>query len=673
MKQTLAIVTCLCLLHSLCRAAGPVTVLAQTNGKLAAPTNFILANVTNSDGSIGIALLADGKTDFRFTGGSNFARGSVVYLSTNGNDSTGQRGRSDLPFQSTTNARLAAVPGDTIFTFPGLYEAHMNIMTNGVTWFVEAGTTFFTTNWQQPMFGDLTNAMTNVVLGRGIFRAVYTNGGAIGGGTPWGIADVCNSGSDFVFEALQFYTDLGGSSTGTIFRNRAGKLKATAFDTMICTNSSTITHGFPFICDMASGGIAPTNDISISLKAEKIYCRAPSSDPSNELGAVYYFNGAPGAMSGLLTVEASVVDTGIVCFHGGGSNMTTRIKIGDLVSRGGQVNVPTFRWQNAGLIDLEFGTASNTCPTNQWILSTSLNTILRGNRNLIRGRLLSGGGSGCALINANAGDFQIDEIRDVHGWQYMYQQASAPGRVNYGRFDFHAAVASGANTTTNFAFFNMSSANAGWFTIANGLMQMATNGMHSNAAAVWLVATNITFDNVQVRGLRDATNSHFSIRSQTANNRFNIKGSLLANVPYDPTNLLSQGGDYVNLLFTNGYFLTNAFAINSQLTNNGLLTNGIPMFTNAAGSGITNNFANARTLDVSANVVFSPGATSAASAAILVSNAFGWYEAEQVGYAQLTITGSFTNMLHAVVGVGEIVVLTNAVNATATYINVRGR
>ena len=96
---------------------------------------------------------------------------NTVYVSKNGNDSTGLRNRPDLPFLTMTAAKAASLPGDTGIVFPGLY-AENNLLKSGVNWSFWPGVTISNTPSANDtngfgIFDDrTTGATTNYIYGR---------------------------------------------------------------------------------------------------------------------------------------------------------------------------------------------------------------------------------------------------------------------------------------------------------------------------------------------------------------------------------------------------------------------------------------------------------------------------------------------------------------------------
>ena len=132
-----------------------LTLQVDTNGNLLNPTNFFHQNSARLNADVHLLL--------QFF--------NTVYVSKNGNDSTGLRNRADLPFLTMTAAKAAALPGDTGIVFPGLY-AENNLLKSGVNWSFWPGVTISNnpaandTNGYG-IFDDRTSgATTNYIYGR---------------------------------------------------------------------------------------------------------------------------------------------------------------------------------------------------------------------------------------------------------------------------------------------------------------------------------------------------------------------------------------------------------------------------------------------------------------------------------------------------------------------------
>jgi hypothetical protein len=92
--------------------------------------------------------------------------GNVVWVDkVNGNDSTGERGRTDKPFLNLIAAQEAALDGDLVYVRPGVYSAS-NLGKNGVNWFFAEGTKINgTASGGECIFGDQNNPKKYRVLG----------------------------------------------------------------------------------------------------------------------------------------------------------------------------------------------------------------------------------------------------------------------------------------------------------------------------------------------------------------------------------------------------------------------------------------------------------------------------------------------------------------------------
>jgi hypothetical protein len=109
----------------------------------------------------------------------NVAIGNSVFVSTNGNNTTGTRGRLDKQFRTLAYAKTNALAGDTIFVFPGNYTNN-NLLKAGVNWYFYPGANVYYTMQGQTdagygIFDDRgSGATTNTIGGAGEFY--YTTG-----------------------------------------------------------------------------------------------------------------------------------------------------------------------------------------------------------------------------------------------------------------------------------------------------------------------------------------------------------------------------------------------------------------------------------------------------------------------------------------------------------------
>lgn len=95
-------------------------------------SNAMFTTLPGSGTHVGIS--ASG-TLFRTNAGSSAIwYANSVFVSTNGNNSTGTRGRIDLPFLTPVAAKVVAVAGDTVFVNRGNYPNSTNLFKNLVNW-----------------------------------------------------------------------------------------------------------------------------------------------------------------------------------------------------------------------------------------------------------------------------------------------------------------------------------------------------------------------------------------------------------------------------------------------------------------------------------------------------------------------------------------------------------
>lgn len=104
--------------------------------------------------------------------------GALVWVdAVNGRDVTGQRGQVQLPFQTLTAAKAAAVSGDTVLVLPGTYN-EKNLARNGVNWhFVNGAVVSYAGGASGGIF-DTTlagGACTFMVSGQGVFKVTSEN------------------------------------------------------------------------------------------------------------------------------------------------------------------------------------------------------------------------------------------------------------------------------------------------------------------------------------------------------------------------------------------------------------------------------------------------------------------------------------------------------------------
>lgn len=112
-------------------------------------------------------------------GGANVADlGSILFVSENGDNTSGTKGRIDLPYATIGAAETAASLGDTIFVFPGQFNATA-LGKDGITYYFCAGAVV-----NQPVIGPASYLFSDAtlplggkftVLGEGNFTNLFSN------------------------------------------------------------------------------------------------------------------------------------------------------------------------------------------------------------------------------------------------------------------------------------------------------------------------------------------------------------------------------------------------------------------------------------------------------------------------------------------------------------------
>ena len=143
--------------------------------------------------------------------------GNAVFVdAVNGNDSTGLRGRSDLPFLTLAAAKTAASSGDTITVRPGSYSG-TNLLKDGVNWYFYPGGTVTQTSGSG-IFDDTSSgangSVTSVIGGSGRF---ISNAYVIKSNAP---ASNITLNADFIGGSNQFLVKHSGTGTITINANQ---------------------------------------------------------------------------------------------------------------------------------------------------------------------------------------------------------------------------------------------------------------------------------------------------------------------------------------------------------------------------------------------------------------------------------------------------------------------
>lgn len=220
---------------------------------------------------------------------SPLATANVLWVSKSGNDSTGTRGRFDLPFLTVTAAETAAQSGDVIRTLQGDYSAETIGGKDGVFY-----------DFMEGSIGPAINVTTAItVKGRGLCqRLICGNVGAVmympGMDTVESIR--CNNGTQTAGNAGTFINCLGGTQTirltdqshdGTefapVYLSSSGNLN-------LYGNSSTSTE---------SGGtvVSIANNWSGKLFIDGVKLKATTVDTDEATTGITYGTGVTGKVT----------------------------------------------------------------------------------------------------------------------------------------------------------------------------------------------------------------------------------------------------------------------------------------------------------------------------------------------------------------------------------------
>lgn len=110
---------------------------------------------------------------------TNLKAGNIIWVQTNGNNATAERGREDKPFADPSAAKAVAITGDLIWIRPGLY-INNDILARNVNYYVE-GIISFTddgSDTQAAIFDTrtITNPTTNIITGPGRYSFTRIDG-----------------------------------------------------------------------------------------------------------------------------------------------------------------------------------------------------------------------------------------------------------------------------------------------------------------------------------------------------------------------------------------------------------------------------------------------------------------------------------------------------------------
>lgn len=145
--------------------------------------------------------------------------GKMLYVdAVNGSDSTGARGKLNLPYLTLLAAQTAASSGDTIHVFPGSYALSAALAgKDGVNWYFEAGAIVTSTNG---FCFDVTTGITFAVQGFGDFV-----GASAGGGLK-----VNHASADVTFQCKRLRVVGNGGSLAALYVVNAARVNVAADD-----------------------------------------------------------------------------------------------------------------------------------------------------------------------------------------------------------------------------------------------------------------------------------------------------------------------------------------------------------------------------------------------------------------------------------------------------------
>ena len=164
-----------------------------------------------------------------------FTKENTVFVSKNGNDSTGARNRFDLPFLTPSAANAVMQSGDSMFVFPGNYSGQSITGVSGATYVaidgaigidfvLAAGTVTIVGNFETvSVTGGTLNAnrvrttQAFVTGGTAVIESITNSGSEISGGSLRVLkCDISSAGSPlFTIEGGTFFVIEGGTARST--------------------------------------------------------------------------------------------------------------------------------------------------------------------------------------------------------------------------------------------------------------------------------------------------------------------------------------------------------------------------------------------------------------------------------------------------------------------------
>lgn len=208
------------------------------------------------DGATGVATFGSYVTSAESIAG--FTKDNTIFVSKNGSDSSGTRGRFDLPFLTCNAAEDAASSGDTIIVFPGDYSGEAALSgVDGVNWrFIKGAVSpdFNVNGASFEVYGDIggflnTRSSTISVWGnvgeytRGTSGSVINLYGSIisHDGTTYAPIQ-CEQSSQILLSGCRVESTESGGTVADIATSWSGSLIAKNCDfvnTTVATNEAT--------------------------------------------------------------------------------------------------------------------------------------------------------------------------------------------------------------------------------------------------------------------------------------------------------------------------------------------------------------------------------------------------------------------------------------------------
>lgn len=461
-------------------------VISTTGGDTIDAVSGITLNVNNISTAITIVSTKQWiSLEGIITSNANIADlGSILFVSENGNDSTGTKGRIDLPYKTIASAEVDAGIGDTIYVFPGKHSVKSILGKDTLVYYFSAGADV-TQDLISPvayLFSDAGFALggSYKVFGQGNFTNQYSS-----------ILAQFN-GSIIYFEANNCTTS--DSGPGAFYSESTAANASPTNKTEIVANE---------IRSLGNGVYVYTENASseMNVRANKIISRATT--------IVTYDASATGTKPPVLRVDAQYIEN-----NGTSADSITIHNIGGKL----YVNCPN-------IVKINRSPVAPVVNMNQGSSNQEGYVEINGNINYLPTSGLTGNdyilymGAGSSKISAN-----------IYGAAYS---AYAGGSAAYSHY-LEGYIESNTGVTTGLPTISISAGTSSKVfinaVVVNNDNDATAYGIEIKQDAALVVMQNSVIITKGANSIDGALYSIYSYRGSCANNAINVASELVSNI-----------------------------------------------------------------------------------------------------------------------------------------------